>query len=160
MYSCSAALNCIIGMSSLLRETDLDPMQEESVKMIVASGQLLSTCVDDVLDFSKLEAGKVEVVIREINLQETLNSVVHSIETKCLSRGLRLITNFDDPTIPEMVTTDSRRLQQILFNLLVCGRVRCFPWSKCHTPRLTCFCLSHREMPQNFRRKVEQLNCL
>lgn len=151
--SLSSALNCIIGMSSLLQETNLDPMQEESVKMIVTSGQLLSTCVDDVLDFSKLEAGKVEVVIREINLQETLNSVVHSIETKCLSKGLRLCTNFDDPTIPEMVTTDSRRLQQILFNLLVSlNEIGCLKILLITCSRFLRFAI--REMPQSFPRKA------
>lgn len=85
--------------------------------MIVSSGDLLLTVVNDVLDYSRLESGNVETVIRPSSLQELLNSVVHSIEARGLSKDLSIRT-FYDPALPEFVTTDSRRLQQILFNIL------------------------------------------
>lgn len=65
-------LTCIIGMSSILAETKLSPMQEESVRMIVSSGNLLVTVVNDVLDYSKLESGNVDVEVRKSNLQDLL----------------------------------------------------------------------------------------
>jgi signal transduction histidine kinase/CheY-like chemotaxis protein len=110
-------LNCIIGLSSLLQETKLDAMQAESLNMIVSSGDLLLTVVNDVLDYSKLKSGNVDIEIRKSNLQETLNSCVHSIETRALDKQLSVRT-FYDVLLPEFVTTDSRRLQQIMYNLL------------------------------------------
>jgi signal transduction histidine kinase/FixJ family two-component response regulator len=110
-------LNCIIGLSSLLQDTDLNPMQEESMRMIVTSGDVLLTVVNDVLDYSKLESGNVEIMIQRCNLQEILNSVVHSIQTQGLSKNLSVRT-FYDAAICEFINTDGRRLQQILYNLL------------------------------------------
>jgi len=110
-------LNCIIGLSSLLQETELTPQQAETVRMIVASGDLLLTVVNDVLDYSKLESGNVDIEIRRCNLQDTFQSIVHSIELKSANKGLKIQTTYD-PALPEHVHTDSRRLQQILYNLL------------------------------------------
>ena len=111
-------LNCIIGMSSLLKNTPMTPMQTESMKMIVASGELLLAIVNDVLDYSKLETKhEVDVNISHCSLQECINAVLHSIQMKAGSQNLTLRSNLD-VTLPEFVHTDSRRLQQILYNLL------------------------------------------
>ena len=110
-------LNCILGLSSLLQDSGLNSMQEESLRMIVTSGDLLLAVVNDVMDFSKLESGNVDIVMLRSNLQETLDAVVHSIEFKGQSKGLVLRTSCDT-LLPEFVRTDSRRLQQILYNLL------------------------------------------
>jgi signal transduction histidine kinase/CheY-like chemotaxis protein len=110
-------LNCVIGLSSLLLDTELDAMQEESMRMIVSSGDLLLTVVNDVLDYSKLESGNVEINILRSNLQDTLNSVVQSIEAKAQPKNLRIRPLYD-PLISEFVHMDCRRLQQILYNLL------------------------------------------
>ena len=112
-------LNCIIGLSSLLVETELDPMQKDSMQMIVSSGNHLCAIVDDVLDYSKLESGNAEVFINEVNLQDTLSSVVHLIKTNKVTKSKNLlIRTLYDPNVCETVATDGRRLQQILFNLL------------------------------------------
>ena len=110
-------LNCIVGLSSVLQESDLTPMQQESLSMIVSSGDLLLTVVNDVLDFAKLETGNVDIEIQRSNLQETLNSIVHSIQTRAEAKNVTFCT-FYDLSVPKFVQTDSRRLQQILFNLL------------------------------------------
>lgn len=114
-------LNCIVGMSSLLledsEEAEMDPMLADSIRMIYTSGELLKAVVDDVLDYAKLESGAFLVDIKPIKLQDTLDSVVHSISQKVLEKNIRLRTHFS-PTLPEMIETDSRRLQQVLFNLL------------------------------------------
>lgn len=99
----------MIGLSSLLLDTNLTPMQDESMRMIVSSGELLLTVVNDVLDYSKLESGNVQIEIREASLQETLNSVVHSIATKALPKHLSIKTRFA-PELPALVHMDSRRL--------------------------------------------------
>jgi signal transduction histidine kinase/CheY-like chemotaxis protein len=110
-------LNCIVGLSSLLQESKLSPMQEDSMRMIVMSGDLLLTVVNDVLDYSRLESGNVDIEIQRSSLQETLISMVHSIEMKAQSKRI-LVKTYYDPAVPEYVHTDSRRLQQILYNLL------------------------------------------
>ena len=111
-------LNCIIGLSSLIRETpNLDPLHEESISMIVASGELLLQVVNDVLDYSKLESGNVEITMRRSSLQEALISTVSSIEMKAQSKKLTVRT-FYDVALPGSIHTDCIRLQQILFNLL------------------------------------------
>ena len=104
-------------MSDLLQGTELTPMQNENLKMITGSGNLLLNVVNDVLDFSKLATGNVEIDIKRSNLQETLNATVHSIDMKAQARCLSLRT-FYDVALPEYVHTDAHRLQQILFNLL------------------------------------------
>lgn len=104
-------------MSSLLRETELTSAQDDTVQMIVSSGELLQTVVNDVLDYSKLESGNVDIVIRRCNLQDTLNAVVYSLDTKCISNNV-IFRTYYDPTLGEYMKMDSRRLQQILYNLL------------------------------------------
>jgi len=92
-------------------------MQAESLRMIVASGELLCTIVDDVLDYSKLISGNVDISIRTENLQETLDAVVQAIEFKARAKHLDFQTIYG-PYVPQMFETDNQRLQQILYNLL------------------------------------------
>eukprot|EP00977_Amphora_coffeiformis_P027764 scaffold34639_cov206-Amphora_coffeaeformis.AAC.12 len=111
-------LNCIIGLSSLIEESEeLNPLQRDSMRMIVASGDLLRAVVDDVLDYSKLTTGNVDVDVKRCNLQQTLGSVVHSVEMRGLATDVTIETYYDC-RIPEFVNTDTRRIQQILYNLL------------------------------------------
>jgi signal transduction histidine kinase/CheY-like chemotaxis protein len=85
--------------------------------MIVSSSDLLLTVVNDVLDYSKLESGNVEIEVRRSSLQETLDATVHALEIKGQSKNL-IIKTFYDTMIPEYIHMDSRRLRQILYNLL------------------------------------------
>ena len=104
-------------MSSVLKESKMTRMQEETVQMIIESGDLLVAIINDVLDFSKLETGNFDLEIRQCNLQQTLVSIVHSIEMKAASRG-QVIRQTFDAAVPCEIHMDSRRVQQILFNLL------------------------------------------
>lgn len=110
-------LSCIIGLSKMLVDMNLGPQQEEYMKMIVSSSDLLLAVVNDVLDWSKLETGSYSVLVRESSLQEVLDSTVRSIQMQAQAKQIRLAT-FYDSSVPEKFTTDSRRLQQILYNLL------------------------------------------
>jgi signal transduction histidine kinase/CheY-like chemotaxis protein len=110
-------LNCIIGISSLLLDTGMDATQQDYVRMITNSGDLLCRVVNDVLDYSRLESGDVEIHIQRTNLRETMDTVVKSIEIKGRERNLVVRTLLDD-RLPVFVDTDGSRLQQILYNLL------------------------------------------
>ena len=110
-------LNGIVGVASLLEETELDEMQQESLRMITESSGLLQMVVDDVLDYSKLESGVFEVDCKRCNLQELLDGVVPTMVTKANERNIHLQTMYDT-CVGEWIRTDKRRLQQILYNLL------------------------------------------
>lgn len=103
-------------MSNLVKDTEMTPMQEESFRMIISSGDLLLAIVNDVLDFAKLETENVDIDIGLCSFQETLISVIHSIEMK--AHSTQTVQPFLDAALPEFVHMDSRRLQQVLFNLL------------------------------------------
>ena len=109
-------LNCVIGMSSVLQQSKLTSMQCEAVEMIVSSGDLLLAIINDVLDYSKYESETVNVNVQSSNLQDTVTLVLNSIVSK--AKPAQTVRSFFDSTIPEQIHTDSRRLQQILFNLL------------------------------------------
>lgn len=117
-------LNCIVGLSNLLLDNPhkpLDPEVEESISMITASGDLLLAVVDDVLDYSKLATGNVEIEIAPTDVRRTIRPVVESIRMKAASiskeHKLELRTRITED-LPEYVDLDGRRLQQILYNLL------------------------------------------
>ena len=110
-------LNCVIALSSLLEDTPLTPVQRDSLQMIITSGELLLAVVNDVLDYSKLESGNVEVHVTETRLQTTLDAVVHSISQPATDKQVSLTAHYG-AEVPSIIATDSRRLQQILYNLL------------------------------------------
>ena len=113
-------LNCVIGISSLLEEdSNLDPSQKDSLKMIVTSGKLLRQVVDDVLDFSKFISGNAEIEIKRTDLQETLSTIISSMAlSPATEKNQVTIRTFYAPLVPQFIETDGRRLQQIMFNLL------------------------------------------
>jgi len=105
-------------MSSLLiEETNLSPMQAESMQMIATSGELLLTIVNDVLDYSKLESGNIEIVKTRSNLADALSSAIHAMNLKGACKNVTVRTTYD-PLVPEYINTDIRRLSQILYNLI------------------------------------------
>lgn len=110
-------LNCIIGMSSFLKETEMTRLQEDTMQMIIESGDLLVAIINDVLDYSKLETGAFELEIRKGDLEQTLSSIVLSIESRAKSRGQSVRQHYS-ASVPRYVHMDSRRIQQILYNLL------------------------------------------
>ena len=107
-------------MTSLMMEStdQMTPTHSEAVRMINGSGELLRAVVDDVLDFARLSSGSFETVIKSADLQETLDTVVHSIAQKISEKSITLRTHYS-PDLPRKIETDSRRLQQVCYNLLV-----------------------------------------
>jgi signal transduction histidine kinase/CheY-like chemotaxis protein len=112
-------LNAILGMASVLIDMPLNLSQKEPVGIIVSSGDLLRSIVDDVLDYAKLESGNVDLTVKANSLQDVLSFVVSSVEAKVVAMPNRpRIRTFYDVNLPETVYTDSLRLRQILINLL------------------------------------------
>jgi len=110
-------MNGVIGMIDLLRDTDLADDQRYFADTIKQSADTLLTLINDILDISKLEAGKVDLELRSVRLADMINSSMEFLAPKAKEKGL----DFDwhvDPDLPEIVKTDPTRVRQILFNLI------------------------------------------
>ena len=110
-------LNGIVGMSNLLLEGDLPKHIRESIQTITCSADLLAAVVNDILDYSKLIAGKVETEIVNCKILQCLNPVLESTRVRAEIRRLELRTKIA-ADMPLIIKLDGRRLQQILYNLL------------------------------------------
>ena len=110
-------LNGISGMMQLLRITELDQEQEEYVEMAMRSTTRLTKLLTDILDISRIEAGKLEVVRREFRVHDLVQSVSELFDVTHREKGVTLLCRID-PGTPEVLTGDEARIRQILFNLV------------------------------------------
>ncbi|HEY4161663.1 MAG TPA: response regulator [Dongiaceae bacterium] len=108
-------MNAIIGMSHLALRTDLNPRQRDYVNKIQQSGQHLLGIINDILDYSKIEAGKLTVETIDFELEQVMDNVATLVADKAGAKGLELI--FDvDRSVPAAARGDPLRLGQILIN--------------------------------------------
>ncbi len=110
-------MNAIQGMAHLLQQTPLDARQSEYLDSISEAGSGLSTIINDILDISKIEAGKMQLEQTAMDLQQVLGSSLTLLRIKAEQKGLRLKLE-TDPHLPERLLGDPFRLGQILNNLL------------------------------------------
>lgn len=110
-------LNGIVGVINLLDKTELSEKQKVYINAIKTSSDQLMGIINDVLDLSKIEAGKVEIVESEFDLYDLIQSVISIFEMKSSDKGIG-ITFSIDPNVPQFIIGDSIRLNQILYNLL------------------------------------------
>jgi len=114
-------LNAVIGFSELLQEKyfgDLNDKQAEYVNHISESGKHLLSLINDLLDISKAEAGKMELELSSVNIKDLVEHSLIIIKEKALRHGINLALHFPDELKDLEFAADARKLKQIMFNLL------------------------------------------
>ncbi len=110
-------MNGVIGMASLLLETELDEHQREYLNTIRISGDTLLTLINDILDYSKIESGKLEIEMATFSIRECVEEAADLLASKAAEKRVNLICRID-PATPLEVVGDITRLRQILVNLV------------------------------------------
>jgi two-component system sensor histidine kinase/response regulator len=110
-------MNAIIGLSHLCLETSLDAQQQDYLRKIQQSGTALLKVINDVLDVSRLEAGRVEIESVDFRLDEVLDHVITLVGQRAQEKGLELLLDVDT-AIPHRLEGDPFRLGQVLTNLV------------------------------------------
>ncbi|MFM9836700.1 MAG: ATP-binding protein [Cyclobacteriaceae bacterium] len=110
-------LNGVIGFSDLLTKTELNPTQQKYASTISQSANKLLGMVEEILDFSKLEAGKLSLLISKVDVQEVCNQAMNAIKPESEKKGLKMQVAISTD-VPTSILADEMRLHQVLINLL------------------------------------------
>jgi two-component system sensor histidine kinase/response regulator len=110
-------MNGVIGMSSLLAETELTEKQRMYTETITTCGESLLNVINDILDFSKIESGNMELEKEDFNLRICIEDVLDMFGSKAAQIGLDLIYKIDED-VPQQIIGDQLRLRQVLTNLI------------------------------------------
>ncbi|MEJ1297331.1 MAG: ATP-binding protein [Candidatus Sedimenticola sp. (ex Thyasira tokunagai)] len=107
----------VVGMSRLLATTTLDREQRQYLESVRSSANMLESLVGDVLDFSKIDAGKLELTPRLFDLRSSMTAVCATLSSEAVNRGVELVSHIDSD-VPIQVYGDELRINQVIYNLL------------------------------------------
>ncbi len=111
-------LNAVLGFTQLLSsDKNLTDSQVEKINIISRSGEHLLGLINDILDISKIEAGKIELHESTFNLHEFVEDLKQMLDLKCKKKGLALYVEYVEP-LPEYIRSDLGKLRQIMINIL------------------------------------------
>jgi len=110
-------MNSILGYSRLLNKQITDPKQKEYLDIVETSGRNLLALIEDILDLSKIEAGKIELDFKAVDTHALIEEIGNIFRIKTREKGIDFIIE-EDPAIPQGLILDETRIRQILFNLV------------------------------------------
>ena len=110
-------MNGVLGMAELLQETELKSEQRQYLDVIESSGKALLNIINDILDYSKIEAGKMEIEHVDLDLDKLILDCASVFSVTAEKKGIELISSLD-PAAPAFIKSDPTRLRQVLLNLL------------------------------------------
>ncbi len=110
-------MNAVIGMSGLLMDTAMTSEQKEYVETIRSSGDKLLTLINDILDFTEIDSGKLALEYQPFSLRNCISDAIGLISKNALAKSIEVIY-YVDPQVPENIFGDITRLRQIIVNLL------------------------------------------
>jgi PAS domain S-box-containing protein len=110
-------MNAILGFSDLLQGMTTDDRYQSYLQAIRSSGKTLMSLINDILDLSKIEAGKLQLSYEGINLRALINDIQQIFSVKAAEKGIQFLATVDE-SVPEAIAFDEVRLRQILFNMV------------------------------------------
>jgi signal transduction histidine kinase/ActR/RegA family two-component response regulator len=110
-------MNGVLGMSEILKETNLNNEQEEYLSSIQTSGNSLLTVINDILDYSKIESGKIELNVVDFYIEELIDDVISVFKANYFKSKVPIYFEIGNQ-VPEIIRGDPDRLKQILMNLI------------------------------------------
>jgi hypothetical protein len=111
-------MNGVLGMADLLLDSGLNEDQRQLAEQVAASGEAMLALLNDILDISKIDAGKLQLEVSDFSLRESIDRACAIVRPQAAAKQIELVQEIDE-AVPEQLSGDSRRLHQILLNLIV-----------------------------------------
>ena len=113
-------INAVIGMNEMILRENTDPTINDYALDIASASRSLTAIINDVLDFSKIESGKLEIVENEFNIASLINDIVNMSMSRLGEKDLEIFVNAD-PSVPAGLIGDEMRIRQIVINMMTNG---------------------------------------
>ncbi|MCF6293690.1 MAG: ATP-binding protein [Robiginitomaculum sp.] len=110
-------MNAILGMAQLLKATELNELQRDYITSVTDGGEMLMTVLNDILDLSKIEAGKLQIETINVDVRHAVDRLERLWEPNAKDKGIGFVCEIDD-NVPSVIRGDITRIRQVIYNLL------------------------------------------